>query len=100
MRATTALGSVAEVLHEVESVFVLEPVGGALEALLGVLARHPLSEAQLHRALSHWTPEEASAFLAALERSPEVKRTERGGVRFWIPAGAEFPPSPGAAPDK
>jgi wyosine [tRNA(Phe)-imidazoG37] synthetase (radical SAM superfamily) len=92
MRAVSVLGSAARVLHPSESVLVLESLEAALDTVLGVLSRHPLSEAQLERAMVHWTASQRSLFLATLERSPEVKRTERYGMTFWVSAAAHFPP--------
>ena len=91
MRAASALGSVARVLHPAESVLCLDSSDSAFETLLGVLTRHPLSETQLQRALAHWPSANASAFLDALERSAKIKKTERHGERFWVSREAEFP---------
>lgn len=91
LRAVSALGSVARVLHPTESVLRLGDPAVAMEELLAVLARHPLSEAQLQRALGHWNAEDAQDFLRALERSPEVKKAQRHGKSFWVSDTAEFP---------
>ena len=91
MRAASALGSVAQVLHPAESILFLDNPDSAFEILLGVLIRHPLSETQLQRALAHWPGADASAFLDSLERSARIKKTERHGERFWVSMKAEFP---------
>ncbi|MFC1661152.1 radical SAM protein [Gemmatimonadota bacterium] len=93
-RALSALGSVAQILHPAESVLRLEGPAHALETLLAVLGRHPLSDAQLQRALAHWPPEDASAFLASLEGSSRIKKTLRHGESFWVSSEAAFPSSP------
>ncbi|MGD2120466.1 MAG: radical SAM protein [Gemmatimonadota bacterium] len=91
LRACMILGSAAQVIHPVETTLRLSNPETALETLLGVLVRHPLSEEQLKRALALWPPEEASAFLDRLESSPEVKKTRRVGEDFWVSASAVFP---------
>lgn len=91
MRADSALASAGTVLHPAENVLVLTDPGSAMKTLLGVLARHPMSEAQLHRALSQWAPTEASAFLASLEECPRVKKTTRHGETYWVSREAVFP---------
>jgi wyosine [tRNA(Phe)-imidazoG37] synthetase (radical SAM superfamily) len=91
MRATSVLGSAAKVLHLAEEVIVLEDPASAMEALVAVLGRHPMSEVQLRRALSRWPDGEASRFLASLERSPRVRRVVRHGGTFWVSGAARFP---------
>jgi len=92
MRATSALGSAAKVLHLAEDVIVLGTPDSAMDALAAVLGRHPMSEVQLRRALSEWPAGEASRFLASLERSPRVRKVVRHGGTFWVSGGARFPP--------
>jgi wyosine [tRNA(Phe)-imidazoG37] synthetase (radical SAM superfamily) len=94
MSAVAVLGAATQVLHPAERVLVLESPDGALETLLAVLTRHPLSEAQLKRALAQWSPADVSRFLKALEGSPAVKKTTRHGVGFWVSSGAAFPEAP------
>ena len=91
IKAMSILGSVAKVLHPVESVLHLEGPKGALENLLAILPRHPLSEAQLQRALAHWAPPDVSAFMSSLEASRKVKRTRRHAESFWVSSEARFP---------
>jgi hypothetical protein len=93
VRATMILGSAAQVIHPVETTLHLTDPEAALETLLAVLLRHPLSDEQLRRALALWPLEEASKLLSRLESSPEVKKTRRMGADFWVPASAVFPSS-------
>ena len=91
MRAISVLGSAATVLHPAEGVLFLSNSESAMETLLGILARHPMSEAQMRRALVRWAPSQASAFLDSLEGSPRVKKTTRHGETFWVSREAVFP---------
>jgi len=93
MRAISILGPAAMVLHPAETVLRLANSASALQSILRVLARHPMSETQLLRAMAHWPDSERSHLLAALNRSGNVKRTVRAGEKFWVSSGAEFPPS-------
>jgi len=93
MRAISILGPAATILHPAETVLRLANSGSALQNILGVLARHPMSETQLLRAMAHWPEPERAHFLAALDRSGSVKQTVRAGERFWVSSGAAFPPS-------
>lgn len=91
MRAVSALGSVAQVLHPAESVLRLEDPDRAVETILAVLGRHPMSEVQLDRALAPLSPDAAARILDSLEDSGRIKQTTRQGERFWVSANAEFP---------
>jgi len=93
MRAVSILGPAATVLHPAETVLRLASPGSGIRSILGVLARHPMSEAQLLRAIAHWSAAERSQFLIALDTSGSVKKTVRAGKEFWVSRGAEFPPS-------
>jgi hypothetical protein len=78
-------------MHPVEDVLSLDSLDAALERILGILDRHPLSERQLRRALAHWPAKEASALLASLESSPRVKTVARGQEVYWVSREARFP---------
>ncbi|MGW8266598.1 MAG: radical SAM protein [Longimicrobiales bacterium] len=94
MRAMSVLGSAATVLHPAEQVLLLPDPRFATEILLGTLVRHPMSEAQLRRALAGWAPSQAAAFLDSLEASPRIKKTIRHGETFWVSRDAMFPSFP------
>jgi wyosine [tRNA(Phe)-imidazoG37] synthetase (radical SAM superfamily) len=91
MRAVSTLGSAATVLHPAETILFLTDSDSAADTLLGILSRHPMSNAQLHRAMAHWAPSQASAFLDSLGASPRVKKTIRHGETFWVSREAVFP---------
>jgi wyosine [tRNA(Phe)-imidazoG37] synthetase (radical SAM superfamily) len=91
MRAASTLGSAATVLHPAETILHLTDSESAADTLLGILSRHPMSNAQLHRAMAHWEPSRASAFLDSLAASPRVKKTIRHGETFWVSREAVFP---------
>jgi wyosine [tRNA(Phe)-imidazoG37] synthetase (radical SAM superfamily) len=91
MRASAILGDSAHVLHPLESVISLSTIGSALETILGVVSRHPLSKDQLLRALSEWPDEEKSQLLGELEKAGSAVQIRRHGTLFWVAASSRFP---------
>jgi hypothetical protein len=90
MRATAILGSCATVVHPAGNGFDLSGHGSALEAILEILVRHPMSEEQVERALAHSSPEQAAETLATLASSGRARRVTHHGVHFWTAAEQHF----------
>jgi wyosine [tRNA(Phe)-imidazoG37] synthetase (radical SAM superfamily) len=83
LRARAILGDTARtLLGESESL---------VEAIVGIVTRHPMREDELTETLTRFSPEEVSAALAELERSGRVQIVARYGVRFWTASPAYFP---------
>lgn len=82
MRATALLGAVAAVVPPSGVRFDLTGHASLQEAVLAILQRHPMSEAQMADALAGQPP----AAVAALRRSllaGGARLVERHGVHFW-----------------
>lgn len=90
MRAVAILGENAHVVHPEGEAFDL---GGdsAIEAVIGIITRHPMRQEALERALARWTPGQVAETLAALEASGKAQVVERYGVRFWSAARSHYP---------
>jgi wyosine [tRNA(Phe)-imidazoG37] synthetase (radical SAM superfamily) len=91
MLATAILGDVSKVLHPGEGILALDNPTNALERILNVIGRHPLSEAQLRGALSGLDPYEQAKVLRDLENSERAKPIRRHGCVFWVSSTARFP---------
>jgi wyosine [tRNA(Phe)-imidazoG37] synthetase (radical SAM superfamily) len=91
MRASAILGDVAKVLHPGEGILALDDPADALEKILAVIGRHPLSETQLSRALGGLIPYEKVEVLKDLENSGRAKQIQRHGSVFWVSSSARFP---------
>ena len=91
MRASGILGDVSKVLHPGEGILALDDPTDALETILGVIGRHPLSEAQLLRALAGLIQDEKAKVLKALENCGRAKPIQRHGSVFWVSSSARFP---------
>jgi wyosine [tRNA(Phe)-imidazoG37] synthetase (radical SAM superfamily) len=90
-RAVAILGNAATVLHPGETVLVLDDADGALEAILRVIHRHPLSADQLDRALAGHPPAVRAEILGALESCGKARPVRRHGSLFWVSSQARFP---------
>lgn len=90
MRATAILGEVAHIIHPVEGTFDLSGYESVVEALVGVITRHPMREEELIRTLDRWTPDQVAEALAELDASGRVKVVVRYDQRFWSSVGARY----------
>lgn len=91
MQALAILGHVAEVVHPAEGSFDLSGYDDPIDAILTIITRHPMREAELERALSRWSPGKVQQVLAELEASQRAQVVERYGVRFWSAAPSHYP---------
>ena len=91
MRASAILGDIAKVVHPAEGTFDLSSYDNVLEAIVGIITRHPIRQDELERTLSQWAPGQVEQSLAALEASGQAQLVERYGVRFWSAAPSHYP---------
>lgn len=91
MRATAILGDIAHVVHPIEGTIDLSGYESLVDAVIGVISRHPMRESDLERTLSQWVPGEVSQTLAEVSASGRAQIVERYGIRFWCAAPSFFP---------
>ncbi len=91
VRALVIFSDVARVVHPAEGVFDLDGSGSVMEAVLGIISRHPMSQDELEKALAHWAPDEVDAILADLAESGRAQVVERLGTRFWSADLSHYP---------
>ncbi len=91
MRALAILGNIAKVVHPAEGTFDLGGCDTVIEAVLGIIKRHPMRQEELERTLAQWTPETIGDVLVELEASGQAQVVERVGSRFWSAAAAHYP---------
>ena len=82
-RAARILGEVALVVQPVAGKFDLGNGQDLEEAVLQILTRHPMNEAQLREALSNYRVESQDAILENLLESGRAQVVERFSERFW-----------------
>jgi wyosine [tRNA(Phe)-imidazoG37] synthetase (radical SAM superfamily) len=97
MRATAMLGDVAHVVHPVRGTFDLSGSETVLDAVIGIITRHPMQEEELRRTLDQWALEDVGKMLTELETSGRARPIERYGITFWSATSAFYQDE---APDK
>jgi wyosine [tRNA(Phe)-imidazoG37] synthetase (radical SAM superfamily) len=95
MQAIAILGNIAEVVHPAEGTFDLGGYDNIMDAVIGIITRHPMRQEELERALDRWSPGQVSQTLEELLSSGRAQVVERYGVRFWSAALARYPDSDG-----
>jgi wyosine [tRNA(Phe)-imidazoG37] synthetase (radical SAM superfamily) len=91
LAARDLLGDVAHVVQPAEGRYDLSGGESLLEAVLGILTRHPMRESELAETLSRWSPGAVQATLRDLESGGRARRIERLGVVFWTAGSTRFP---------
>jgi wyosine [tRNA(Phe)-imidazoG37] synthetase (radical SAM superfamily) len=91
MQVMAILGNVANVVHPAEGSFDLSGYDNLLDAVLGIITRHPMRQEELERTLDRWSPGHVAQTLADLEASGRVQVVERFGTRFWSAAPSHYP---------
>jgi wyosine [tRNA(Phe)-imidazoG37] synthetase (radical SAM superfamily) len=91
MRARAIFGNIARVIHPAEGSFDLSGYETVVEAIIGIITRHPMRQEELERTLARWTPDRVSEALAELAAGGRAQMVERLGVRFWSAAPSLYP---------
>lgn len=89
-RAKTILGDVAKIVLPADGEFDLSTYDNLVDAVIGVITRHPMLEEELIATLHRWAPGEVEHALADLAASGKAKAVMRYGKRFWSFTGATY----------
>ncbi len=89
-RALDILGEIAQVAAPPRGDFSLSGETDVIQAVIGVITRHPMREADLRHALQDWKPNQVDNALATLALSGQAQVVERNGERFWCVAEAYY----------
>jgi len=90
MRATAILGEHTRVIHPVQGEFDLSGYDNIIDAVIGVITRHPMREEELLATLDHWAPKSVADALEAVAASGRAQAVMRYGHRFWTAAKARY----------
>lgn len=93
LRARAILGDIARVIHPAIGSFDLDGAESLVDAVVGIITRHPMREDELVETLKRFSPQEVSATLIELENSGKAQLVERLGARFWSASPAHYPSS-------
>lgn len=91
LRAHAILGNTARVIHPASGSFDLSKTESLVDAIVGIITRHPMRENELVETLKNISPGEVTATLTELEKSGKAQVVERYGVRFWSASPAYYP---------
>lgn len=94
MRATAILGESARLVHPSEGSMDLGGYDDAAEAVLGVIARHPMRQEELARALEGWDRQDLADALEALASSGRAAVVNRHGHQFWTASESRYMDTP------
>lgn len=91
MRALAILGATAQVVHPAEGSFDLSGYDNTVDAIIGIITRHPMLEDELRNTLEKWAPGSTDLALQQLSSSGKAQVVERYGRRFWSASPSHYP---------
>ncbi|MGA2325993.1 MAG: radical SAM protein [Bryobacteraceae bacterium] len=89
-RAEAILGTAARILPPIPQGVDLSESGDLVDAVIGVISRHPMEEEDLVRTLERWKSGDVCNVLGKLGASGRAQVVTRFGRRFWSAAGARY----------
>ncbi|MFH1633527.1 MAG: radical SAM protein [Chloroflexota bacterium] len=91
LRARAILGEITQVVHPASGSFDFSGNENLVDAIVGIITRHPMREDELTTALKQWAPETVAQTLDDLATSGRAQVIERYGCRFWSAALSHYP---------
>jgi wyosine [tRNA(Phe)-imidazoG37] synthetase (radical SAM superfamily) len=89
-RARAILGKIARIVPQPQAHSTFIDSEDLAEAVMGVVTRHPMQEADLLAGLPAYTPNQVKEVLARLEDGGQVKKVSRYQTWFWSAAAAHY----------
>jgi wyosine [tRNA(Phe)-imidazoG37] synthetase (radical SAM superfamily) len=90
--AQAILGDVARIVQIHHGDFELQGPDSLVEAVIGIITRHPMREDELVQTLKRYAPADIANTLVELEKSGRAQIVERLGTRFWSATPSYYPP--------
>jgi wyosine [tRNA(Phe)-imidazoG37] synthetase (radical SAM superfamily) len=91
LRAVEILGAGSHVVHSVEGEFNLSAENNLAEAIISIITRHPMGEAELKLALENHASGRVEDTLELLAASGKAQVVERFGRRYWSASSQYYP---------
>ncbi len=91
IRALAILGDTARIIDPASGSYDLSGAKTLVEAVVGIVTRHPMREDELVETLKNWTTGDVKKTLSTLAKSGELQVVERNGVRFWSASPSYYP---------
>jgi wyosine [tRNA(Phe)-imidazoG37] synthetase (radical SAM superfamily) len=89
-RALQVFGQVAQVVRPASGAIDLSGSENLRAAILSIITRHPLREADLQQTLGNWTASQIETALAELVAAGQAQIVTRYGTRFWSAAAGRY----------
>jgi wyosine [tRNA(Phe)-imidazoG37] synthetase (radical SAM superfamily) len=90
LAAAARLGGGATVVRPATVTFELAEGDGLVDAIVSLVSRHPVAEADLREPIDREAPGRVAEVLAALAADGRAQRVERHGQGFWAAAASRF----------
>lgn len=91
LRAQSILGEVARLVLPAMGSFSFSSEDNLVDAIVGIITRHPMRESELIESLTTWSAREVKSTLDELRDSGRVQVVTRHDVRFWSASEAYYP---------
>jgi len=91
LRARAILGKIATVIDPVKGLFDLSGSENLVDAIVGIITRHPMQETELIETLTQFSQRDVIETLNELEKSGKAQIVSRYGVRFWSASPSFYP---------
>ena len=90
LRAHAILGEVAKIILPAQGSFDLSGDEDLVEAIVGIITRHPMKESELMDALSEWSTGDVRETLNQLVEKGKAQIVTREGIRFFSASEAYY----------
>jgi len=90
-RALDILGDTARVIHPASGSYDLGEAKSIVEAVVGIVTRHPMREKELVETLKNLTIRDVTETLSTLAESDKLQVVERNGIRYWSASPSYYP---------
>ena len=91
MRVQAILGEVATLVLPATGSFDFSGEGNLIDAIVGIITRHPMKESELIEALAQWSPGDVRQTLKDLKESGKAQTVTRYGTQFWNASEVIYP---------
>ena len=90
-RALDILGDTARVIHPASGSYDLGEEKSIVDAVVGIVTRHPMREEELVETLKNLTAGDVTVTLSTLAESDKLQVVERNGIRYWSASPSYYP---------
>jgi wyosine [tRNA(Phe)-imidazoG37] synthetase (radical SAM superfamily) len=90
-RALDILGDSARVIHPASGSYDLGEAKSIVEAVVGIVTRHPMREEELVETLKNLTTRDVTETLSTLAESDKLQVVERNRIRYWSASPSYYP---------